>query len=138
MRHFCDVYRSRSDFPRKALEIARNLLSGNHLRTNIFMSSKGEGQTQEMKNDSISNPIRISKNRLSRILLLAILIESAGVLLLVVSFVWLWKGRKSMKHYQELRWVFQNRHLIARERILLSINLKTIKENVIATYFSRN
>ena len=61
----------------------------------------------------MSNPIRISKNRLSRILLLAIMIESAGVLLLVVSFVWLWKGRKSMKHYQELRKSFR---LIAEEQ----------------------
>ena len=74
-----------------------------------------------MNNDSISNPIRISKNRLSRILLLAIMIESAGVLLLVISFVWLWKGRKSMKHYQELRQTFKMIHF---QRYLLSTNLK--------------
>ena len=72
-----------------------------------------------MNNDSISNPIRIPKNRLSRILLLAIMIESAGVLLLVISFVWLWKGRKSMKHYQELRQSFK---LMFREQFQPGLN----------------
>ena len=87
----------------------------------FYERPKGERRTKVMNNDSTSNPIRISKNRLSRILLLAIMIESAGVLLLVISFVWLWKGRKSMKHYQELRQTFK---LIHFKSYLLSTNLK--------------
>ena len=94
----------------------------------VYESQKGERRTKVMNNDSISSPIRISKNRLSRILLLAIMIESAGVLLLVISFVWLWKGRKSMKHYQELRESFKMNtkkvQVWLTERNLQSTNLK--------------